>query len=240
MAKRRKKVILAYSGGLDTSCAVRWIRDTYDAEVVCFSAFIGEVKDRKALTKKARSAGASKVYVEDLKATFIEDFVRPALWAHAKYEGKYLLATALGRPLIAQRLVQIAAKERATHVAHGCSGKGNDQVRIEVGVRSLNPKLKILAPLREWSFASREEEIDYAKKHRIFVSATKKSPYSIDKNIWGVSIEAGVLEDPWQEPPEDAYLMTRPPNKTNVRHRGLQQGNSGGAQWKAVGVRAFD
>lgn len=209
-----KKVVLAYSGGLDTSCAVRWIRDTYGAEVVCSSAFLGEVGDRKVLVERARSAGASKVYVENLKNEFAYDFVRPALWAHAKYEGKYFLATALGRPLIAKHLVKIAAKEHASSVAHGCSGKGNDQVRIELGVRSLNPRLKILAPLREWSFSSREEEIEYAKKHGILVSATKKNPYSIDKNIWGVSIEAGVLEDPWQEPPDDAYRITRPPDRT--------------------------
>src|SRR3989338_4873095 len=203
-----KKVVLAYSGGLDTSCAVRWIRDTYGAKVICFSAFIGEVSDRKLLAKKARSAGASKIYIEDLKTEFVRDFVTPALWAHAKYEGKYLLATALGRPLIAKHLVQIAAKEKADYVAHGCTGKGNDQVRIELGVRSLNPKLKIIAPLREWGFGSREEEIDYAHQYGILISATKKSPYSIDKNIWGAAIEAGILEDPWKEPPADAYFMT--------------------------------
>ncbi len=205
-----KKVVLAYSGGLDTSCAVRWIKDTYGAEVICFSAFIGEVSDRKLLVRKARSAGASKIYIEDLKAEFVQDFVRPALWAHARYEGKYLLATALGRPLIAKHLVRIATKEKADCVAHGCTGKGNDQVRIELGVRALNPKLKVIAPLREWSFNSREEEIDYARTHEILISATKKSPYSIDKNIWGAAIEAGVLEDPWKEPPEDAYFMTQP------------------------------
>jgi argininosuccinate synthase len=204
-----KKIVLAYSGGLDTSCAVRWLHDNYNAEVVCFSAFIGETPDRKLLEKKARSAGASKIYIEDLKDEFAEDFIMPALWAHAKYEGKYLLATALGRPLIAKHLVRIAAKEKADCVAHGCTGKGNDQVRLEVGVKTLNPKLKIIAPLREWSFKSREEEIDYAKKYDILVSATKKSPYSIDRNIWGIAIEAGILENPWQEPPEDAYFMTR-------------------------------
>ncbi len=205
-----KKVVLAYSGGLDTSCAVRWIKDTYGAEVICFSAFIGEVSDRKLLARKARSAGASKIYIEDLKNEFTQDFVRPALWAHARYEGKYLLATALGRPLIAKHLVRIATKEKADCVAHGCTGKGNDQVRIELGVKALNPKLKVIAPLREWSFNSREEEIDYAKTHGILISATKKSPYSIDKNIWGAAIEAGVLEDPWKEPPQDAYFMTQP------------------------------
>ena len=205
-----KKVVLAYSGGLDTSCAVKWIHDTYGAEVICFSAFIGEVSDRKLLAKKARSAGASKIYIEDLKDEFVQDFVTPALWAHARYEGKYFLATALGRPLIAKHLARIASKEKADCVAHGCTGKGNDQIRIELGVRAFNPKLKIIAPLREWAFTSREEEIDYAKKHGILISATKKSPYSIDKNIWGAAIEAGVLEDPWKEPPQDAYFMTRP------------------------------
>ena len=204
-----KKVVLAYSGGLDTSCAVKWIHDTYGAEVICFSAFIGEVKDRKQLIKKARSAGATKVYIEDLKDEFANDFIIPALWANAKYEGQYPMATSLGRPLIAKHLVQVAAKEKADCVAHGCTGKGNDQVRIEVGVKSLNPKLKVIAPLREWSFSSREEEIDYAKKHGILISATKKSPYSIDKNIWGCAIEAGILEDAWKEPPEDAFTMTR-------------------------------
>src|SRR3989338_6370762 len=166
-----KKVVLAYWGGLETWWAVRWIGDTYGAKVICFSAFIGEVSDRKLLAKKARSAGASKIYIEDLKTEFVRDFVTPALWAHAKYEGKYLLATALGRPLIAKHLVQIAAKEKADYVAHGCTGKGNDQVRIELGVRSLNPKLKIIAPLREWGFGSREEEIDYAHQYGILISS---------------------------------------------------------------------
>ncbi len=209
-----KKIVLAYSGGLDTSCAVRWLKDNYDAEVVCFSAFIGETPDRKMLEKKAYSAGASKIYIEDLKSEFASDFILPALWAHAKYEGKYLLATALGRPLIAKHLVQIANKEKADCVAHGCTGKGNDQVRFEVGIRTLNSKLKIVAPLREWSFKSREEEIDYAAKHKILISATKKSPYSIDRNIWGIAIEAGILENPWQEPPKEAYFMTRSADRT--------------------------
>jgi len=207
------KVILAYSGGLDTSCAVKWIKDRYGAQVVCFSAFIGEVKDRKMLQKRAKSAGASKVYVEDLKQEFARDFLIPALWAHAKYEGKYPLATALGRPLIAKHLVRVAHLEKATHVAHGCTGKGNDQVRLEIGVRTLDPKLKIIAPLREWEFESREEEIAYAKENGIKISVTKKSPYSIDKNIWGSAIEAGILEDPCVEPPEDAFILTRSPSK---------------------------
>ncbi len=204
-----KKVVLAYSGGLDTSCAVKWLQDQYGFDVVCFSAFIGEVSDKNKLRKKAEAAGAVKTYIEDLKEEFAKDFILPALWAHARYEGKYPLATALGRPLIAKHLVKIAEKEKAEYIAHGCTGKGNDQVRIEVGVRTLNPKLKIIAPLREWEFKTREEEIEYAKKNHIPVDATKASPYSIDKNIWGIAIEAGILENPWQEPPEDAYVMTK-------------------------------
>ena len=207
------KIVLAFSGGLDTSCAVPWLRERTGAEVVCFSAFLGEARDPSVLRKRAFAGGARRIYIEDLKKEFAEDFILPALWAHARYEGKYPLATALGRPLIAKHLVRIAQKEKADAVAHGCSGKGNDQVRIEVGVRTLDPSLKIVAPLREWEFKSREEEIDYAKANGIPIEATKKSPYSIDQNIWGVSIEAGILEDPWQEPPEDAYRITRPPSK---------------------------
>lgn len=208
-----RKIVLAFSGGLDTSCAVPWLRDRYGAEVVCFSAFLGEARNPAVLRKRAFAGGAARIYIEDLKKEFAQDFILPALWAHARYEGKYPLATALGRPLIAKHLVRIAQKERADAVAHGASGKGNDQVRIEVGVRTLDPRLKIVAPLREWEFKSREEEIDYAKANRIPIEATKKSPYSIDQNIWGVSIEAGILEDPWQEVPEEAYRITRSPLK---------------------------
>lgn len=203
------KVVLAFSGGLDTSCCVKWIRDHYGLEVVCFSAFIGEVSDKGILRKRARAAGSEKIYIEDLKEEFARDFVLPALWAHARYEGKYPMATSLGRPLIAKHLVKIAQKEKAAYVAHGCTGKGNDQVRLEVGVTTLDPSLKIIAPLKEWEFKSREEEIEYALANKIPVAVTKKSPYSIDKNIWGVAIEAGVLEDPWTEAPADAYVLTR-------------------------------
>lgn len=215
----KKKVVLAYSGGLDTSCAVKWIRDRYDLDVICFSAFIGEVKNAKVLERKARAAGAAKTIVKDLKPEFARDFILPALWAHARYEGKYPLATALGRPLIAKHLVDIAQKEKAAYVAHGCTGKGNDQVRIEVGVSTLDPSLKVIAPLREWEFKSREDEIEYARRHRIPVQATKASPYSIDKNIWGIAIEAGILEDPMVEPPADAYVMTRGLNRVPKKPR---------------------
>lgn len=214
-----KKIVLAYSGGLDTSCAVRWLKDRYGVEVICFSAFLGEARDPEILRKRAVAGGASKVFIEDLKEEFARDFIVPALWAHARYEGKYPLATALGRPLIAKHLVRIAQREKADSVAHGCTGKGNDQVRIEVGVRTLDPSLKIVAPLREWEFKSRGEEIDYAKKHGIPVEATKKSPYSIDQNIWGIAIEAGILENPWQEPPEDAYRLSQSPSKAPSKPR---------------------
>lgn len=207
------KVVLAYSGGLDTSCAIQWIKENYGLDVICFSAFIGEVKDAKKLRKRAIATGASKAYIVDLKAEFARDFILPALHAHAKYEDGYLLATSLGRPLITKHLVAVAHREKAEYVAHGCTGKGNDQVRIEVGVRTLDSKLKIIAPLKEWSFKSRDEEIDYAESRNIPIQATKKSPYSIDKNIWGVAIEAGHLEDPWTEPSDESYIMAVPPSK---------------------------
>jgi argininosuccinate synthase len=212
-----KKVVLAYSGGLDTSCAVKWLNEQHGLDVICFSAFIGEVKDKAKLIKRAKSAGAIKTFIVDLKDEFAKDYIMPALWAHARYEGKYPLATALGRPLIAKHLVEVAQKEGAEFVAHGCTGKGNDQVRIEVGVRTLDPDLKIIAPLRDWEFKTREDEIEYAKDRNIPIDVTKKSPYSIDKNIWGIAIEAGILEDPMVEPPEDAYVMTRSPAKAPAK-----------------------
>ncbi|OQB10179.1 MAG: Argininosuccinate synthase [Candidatus Omnitrophica bacterium ADurb.Bin205] len=209
-----KKVILAYSGGLDTSCIVRWLKDQ-GYEVVCFMADLGQGlgqgEDLDAVEERALAAGASKVYVRDLQDEFLEDFCMPALAAGAIYEGKYLLATALGRPLIAKYLVEIAHREKADSIAHGCTGKGNDQVRLEVGAGILDPKLNIIAPVRIWEFKSREEEIEYAKMHNIPIDVTKKKPYSIDRNIWGISIEAGLLEDLEQEPPEDAYMITKNP-----------------------------
>jgi argininosuccinate synthase len=210
-----KKVVLAYSGGLDTSCIVRWLKEEgYD--VVCFVADLGQGLGQgesfEAIETRALAAGASKVYIKDLQDEFINDFIVPALKANAIYEGKYLLATALGRPLIAKYLVEIAHKEKATAVAHGCTGKGNDQVRFEVSIGILDPKLEIIAPVRIWEFKSREEEIEYAKMYNIPVDVTKKKPYSIDRNIWGISIEAGVLENIEQEPPEDAYLITKSPS----------------------------
>lgn len=233
----KKKVVLAYSGGLDTSCAIRWLQDKYNVDVVCFSAFIGEVKDRKKLEKKALISGAKKAYILDLKEEFAREYIVPSLWAHARYEGQYPLATALGRPLIAKHLARVAKLEKADYVAHGCTGKGNDQVRIEVGVKTWAPNIKIIAPLREWDFKSREEEIDYAKKHKIPVDATKASPYSIDMNIWGIAIEAGILENPWTEPPKDAYVMTRNMDKVPNQPRYIVIDFVNGVPVKLNGVK---
>ncbi|MFH1128794.1 MAG: argininosuccinate synthase, partial [Candidatus Omnitrophota bacterium] len=214
---KMKKVVLAYSGGLDTSCIVRWLKEK-GYEVICFMADLGQGLGKgeniQAIEQRAYASGALKVYVKDLQDEFVEDFVVPALKANAVYEGKYLLATALGRPLIAKHLVEIAHKEKADAVAHGCTGKGNDQVRLELGIGILDPKLEIIAPVRIWEFKSREEEIEYASMYNIPIDVTKKKPYSIDRNLWGISIESGVLEDIEQEPPEDAYMITKCPSGT--------------------------
>ena len=208
-----KKVVLAYSGGLDTSVILKWLQEEYGAEVITFTADLGQGEDLEKVRERAIKTGASRVYIEDLKEEFVYNYVFPALKAGAVYESKYMLSTALGRPLIAKKLVEIAEKEGADAVAHGCTGKGNDQVRFEVTVSALNPNLKVLAPVREWSMRSREEEIEYAMKHGIPVEATKKSPYSVDLNLWGRSIECGVLEDPWVEPPEEVFKLTVSPKE---------------------------
>ena len=208
---KRTKIVVAYSGGLDTSVMVKWLMQKYNAEIVTATGNLGQEKELVGIKEKALKTGVAKVYIQDLTKKFVENFVFPALKAGALYEGAYPMATSLGRPLLARMLVDIARKEGATMVAHGCTGKGNDQVRFEVSVAALAPELKVLAPLREWEFKSREEEIAYAKKHGIPVAATRSSPYSIDENIWGTSIECGVLEDPMVEPPEDAYQRTVAP-----------------------------
>ena len=204
------KAVLAYSGGLDTSVAVKWIRERYGLDVVTFTVDIGNVPDMEAIRQKALNAGAVDAVVADAREEFIADFVFPSLKADAVYEGEYSLATAIGRPLIAKLLVQVAREKGAVAVAHGCTGKGNDQVRLDVGVGTLAPELRIIAPAREWGL-TREELINYANEHSIPVPVTKKSPYSIDENLWGRSIECGVLEDPWAEPPAEVYLWTRDP-----------------------------
>jgi argininosuccinate synthase len=204
----KDKVVLAYSGGLDTSVAIKWLAEKYNMEVIAFTVDIGGVSDLKAIQQKALKIGASNALILDAKEVFINSYVFPALKADAIYEGQYPLATALGRPLMAKLLVDIARREGAKAVAHGSTGKGNDQVRFDVSVAALGPEFKILAPAREWGM-SRDETIAYANKHDIPIPITVKSPYSIDENIWGRSIECGILEDPWIEPPEDAYLWTK-------------------------------
>ncbi len=211
--KKIKKVVLAYSGGLDTSVMIRWLIENYQCEVVAFSADLGQGPEMETIRKKATATGASKIFIKDLRDEFVDDFIWPALKANAIYEGKYPLATALGRPLITKHLVEIAKKEKADAIAHGSTGKGNDQVRFEVTAMALAPEIERLAPVRDWELKTRSEEIDYAKKHKIPVPVTKKSPYSIDLNIWGRSMESGVLEDPWVEPPEEIFELTTNPAK---------------------------
>jgi argininosuccinate synthase len=207
----REKLVLAYSGGLDTSVAIRWLTERgYD--VVALTIDLGEKKDLEAIQQRALRVGAVAAYVVDGKVPFLRDFVWPSLQAGALYEKEYPLATALGRPLIAALLVQIARREGAQGVAHGCTGKGNDQVRFDVTTAALAPELKVVAPVREWGM-NRDDEIDYAREHGIEVPATVESPYSTDENLWGRSIEAGILEDPWEEPPPDVYEWTRDPRK---------------------------
>ncbi|MBU0701549.1 argininosuccinate synthase [bacterium] len=214
MSTKPKKIVLAYSGGLDTSVMITWLKEKYDAEIIAFAADLGQGEDLKPLREKALATGASKIYIEDLQQEFVQDYIFPALKADAVYEKKYLLATALSRPLIAKKLVEIAKIESADAVAHGCTGKGNDQVRFEVGISTLSPEIQILAPAREWEFKSREEEMEYAQKHNIPVSVKKGSLYSIDKNLWGISVECGVIEDPAIEPPDDSYQIVSPINNT--------------------------
>jgi len=206
------KIVVAYSGGLDTSVMVKWLQQHYpDAEVITATGDLGQKKELQGVRQKALATGASKAFVKDLSAEFVEEYVFPALRASALYEGAYPMATSLGRPLLAKYLVEVARAEGATIVSHGCTGKGNDQVRFEVSIAALAPELRVIAPLREWEFTSREEEVEYALLHGIPVSVTKSSPYSIDENLWGTSIECGVLEDPMVEPPADAYQRTVDP-----------------------------
>jgi argininosuccinate synthase len=201
------KVVLAYSGGLDTSVAIRWINDKYNLEVIAVTVDVGNEKDFEVVRQKALRTGAIQAFIYDAKEQFVNDFVIPSLQAGTLYQNVYPLATALARPLMAKILVDYARQEGASHVAHGCTGKGNDQVRFDVSIQALAPEMKIIAPVREWSM-TRDEEIRFAQEHNIPVPVTAASPYSTDANLWGRSIEAGALEDPWNEPPEDAYAWT--------------------------------
>jgi len=206
-----KKCVLAYSGGLDTSCIVSWLIENYGCEVVCMTADLGQEEELDGLEAKAKATGASKIYIEDLRSEFITDYIWPTLRAGAIYEREYLLGTSFARPLIAKRMVEIAAQEGADAVAHGCTGKGNDQVRFELTFKALNPKLKVIAPWREWEIRSREDALAYCAARNIPVRSTTKSIYSRDRNIWHMSHEGGILEDPWQEPEEAMFVLTRSP-----------------------------
>ena len=203
-------VVLAYSGGLDTSVAIRWIKKQYKLDVITLTIDVGNERDMAAIAARAEQIGAVKALVVDGRTDFVRYFVWPALQAGAIYEGQYPLATALARPLIARLLVEVAHAEGAMAVAHGCTGKGNDQVRFDVSVNTLAPDLKIIAPVREWSM-TRDNEIAYAAEHGIPIKVTNASPYSVDQNLWGRSIECGILEDPWAEPPEEVYAWTTNP-----------------------------
>ena len=207
------KVVLAYSGWLDTSVAIKWLKEKYNLDVIALTIDVGNERDFSAVRQKALKVGAVKALVIDAKERFVNYFIFPALQADALYEGQYPLATALSRPLMAKLLVDTAAEEGASAVAHGCTGKGNDQVRFEVSISALSPSLKIIAPAREWGM-TREETINYAQRYDIPVSITAANPYSIDENLWGKSIECGVLEDPWVEPPEEVFTWTKSPTET--------------------------
>jgi argininosuccinate synthase len=211
LADNVNKVVLAYSGGLDTSVILKWLIETYDCEVVCFSADLGQVDDMAHVEANALKTGASKAYVEDLKEEFVRDYVFPAFRANAIYEGTYLLGTSIARPLIAKRQIEIAARENADAVSHGATGKGNDQVRFELGYLALNPHIKIVAPWREWDLNSRTILMDFAKRHGIEVPTTHRKPYSTDGNMLHISYEGGILEDPWAAPPEDIFTLTKSP-----------------------------
>lgn len=217
MSQKIGKVVLAYSGGLDTSVIVRWLLKEYDCEVIAFTADIGQGEELEGLYDKAIATGASKAYIEDLREEFVRDYVFFAIKANAIYEGAYLLGTSIARPLIAKRQIEIARQEGADAVAHGATGKGNDQVRFEITYLALAPNIKIIAPWREWDLGSREALIDYAKKNGISVPVTKEKPYSMDRNLLHMSFEGGILEDPWVEPQEDMFVLSVSPERAPDR-----------------------
>ncbi len=223
------KIVLAYSGGLDTSVAIKWLKETYRADIIAFCADMGQGEDMDAIKKKALKTGASKVYVEDLREVFVRDYVFPMLRANAVYEAGYLMGTSIARPLIAKRQIEIAIREKATAVSHGATGKGNDQVRFELAYYAHKPDILVIAPWRLWPFKSRTDLIEYARLHKIPVAATREKPYSIDRNLFHISYEGGILEDPWREPPADMYTMTVPaekaPNKPAYIGLGYEKGD---------------
>ena len=219
-----KKVVLAYSGGLDTSVIAKWLMETYGLEVITFTADIGQGEETKEAKSKAKKLGIKKIYIEDLREEFVKDYVYPMFRANAVYEGEYFLGTSIARPLISKRLVEIAKKEKADFICHGATGKGNDQVRFELAAYALNPKIQIIAPWREWEFVSRSDLMKYARKHKIAVDYDKgkKSPYSMDANILHTSYEGGILEDPWKKPEESMWLRTKSLEKSKSRSQTIE------------------
>ncbi len=222
------KVILAYSGGLDTSIILKWLQEEKGLDVVALIVDVGQAEEVQDAIDKAKKTGAVKVYVEDVREEFVRDFVFPAIQANAIYEGTYLLGTSLARPLIAQKMIEIARKEGARYVSHGATGKGNDQVRFEISCQALDPAIGIIAPWREWNFKSRSDLIAYAKKHQIEIPVSKEKPYSSDRNLLHISFEGGVLEDPWNRPPDDMFVLSvspqAAPDQTTVVEIGFEQG----------------
>ncbi len=220
--KKINKIVLAYSGGLDTSVMLRWLKEEYGCEVVCYCADVGQGEELSGLEEKALATGASKLYVEDLREEFVREYVWTAVKANAVYEGVYLLGTSLARPVIAKRQIEIARQEGADAVAHGSTGKGNDQVRFELTYYALQPDIKVIAPWREWEFKGRLDLIAYAKEHNIPITATHAKPYSTDRNLMHVSYEGGILEDPWAAPPEDIFQLTRSPENARDEAQHIQ------------------
>lgn len=227
--KKIKKIVLAYSGGLDTSVMLHWLKERYECEVVCYCADVGQGEELQGLERKALAGGASKLYVEDLREEFVRDYVWTAVKANAIYEGVYLLGTSLARPVIAKRQIEIARRVGADAVAHGATGKGNDQVRFELTYYALEPDIKVVAPWREWEFKGRTDLIAYAERHDIPVTATKAKPYSTDRNLMHVSYEGGILEDPWMEAPADIFQMTKAPEAARAEAEYIEIGFERGA-----------
>jgi argininosuccinate synthase len=229
LAREVKKVVLAYSGGLDTSIILKWLIEEYQCEVVAFAADLGQEEELQGLEAKALATGAVKARIEDLRETFVKDFVFPAFRANAIYEGQYLLGTSIARPLIAKRQIEIAAEELADAVSHGATGKGNDQVRFELTYMALNPAIKVIVPWREWNMGSRQELLDFARKHNIPVPVTEAKPYSSDRNMLHISYEGGILEDPWLEPDPAMFTVTvspeRAPDQPEVIEVDFERGN---------------